>query len=104
MNEYIFYTSEGLTYPPGEDKAVENCQVLGRTCGNSEIEAREELIKQNPWILKSGFSINEIIGKQLLTDNFRGLLKQNSKKIDFLESLLNTKQIVEYKKWLSFLE
>lgn len=50
MNEYIFYTAEGLTYPPREDKEVENCQVLGRGCGTNEIEARENLIKQCPWI------------------------------------------------------
>ena len=47
MNEYIFYTAEGLTYPPREDKEVENCQVLGRACGTSEIEARDNLIKQS---------------------------------------------------------
>ena len=28
MNEYIFYTTEGFTYPPIEGKDVENCQVL----------------------------------------------------------------------------
>lgn len=30
MNEYIFYTFEGYTYPPKEDKEGENCLVLGK--------------------------------------------------------------------------
>lgn len=104
MNEYIFYTAEGLTYPPKEDKEVENCQVLGRGCGTNEIEARENLIKQCPWILECGFDINETIGKQLVTDDLSASIEQNSKKIDFLESLLNKRQIDEYKKWQSFKE
>lgn len=102
MNEYIFYTAEGLTYPPREDKEVENCQVLGRACGTSEIEARDNLIKQSPWILECGFDIQDTICKQLVTDDLRVMLKKSSKKIDFLESLLDKRQIDEYKKWLSY--
>ncbi|MEE0118791.1 MAG: hypothetical protein U0I09_04300 [Bacteroidaceae bacterium] len=102
MNEYIIYTAEGLTYPPREDKEVENCQVLGRACGTSEIEARDNLIKQSPWILECGFDIQDTICKQLVTDDLRVMLKKSSKKIDFLESLLDKRQIDEYKKWLSY--
>lgn len=56
MNEYIFYTTEGYTCPPNEDKEVENCQVLGFAKGNNAREAKENLIKDNPWIIECGFN------------------------------------------------
>ena len=48
MNEYIFYTSEGYTKPPRQDKDVDNCQVLGRAFGDNEIIAKNNLLKDNP--------------------------------------------------------
>ena len=50
MNEYIFYTNEGFTIPPHEEKEVENCQVLGRAFGDNEKNACDNLVKDNPWI------------------------------------------------------
>lgn len=29
MNEYVFYTTEGVTLPPKGDEVVDNCQILG---------------------------------------------------------------------------
>lgn len=69
MNEYIFYTVEGYTYPPREDKDVENCQVLGRALGKNEKEAKTQLEEKSPWIKDCGFDINEAICKQVLTEN-----------------------------------
>lgn len=71
MNEYIFYTDEGHTDAPNEDVEIENCQVIGRAFGRTEDEARENLLKENLWILEAGFSTNEFIVKQLLTDEMR---------------------------------
>lgn len=68
MNEYIFYTPEGYTYPPKEDKEVENCQLLGRICGNNQEDARKQLTSNSPWIEECGFDINEAIAKQILTE------------------------------------
>lgn len=68
MNEYIFYTCVGYTEPPLKSKEVENCQVLGRAKGNTPKEAKELLIKNNPWIEECGFDIESIISKQLLSD------------------------------------
>lgn len=68
MNEYIFYTTEGYTYPPKEDMEIENCQVLGRAYGETAKEAKVNLLQRCPWIQESGFDIEEIICKQLLND------------------------------------
>lgn len=69
MNEYIFYTAEGVTYPPIQDKEVENCQVLGRALGKNVREARTELGKKSPWIKDCGFDMKKAISKQLLTED-----------------------------------
>ena len=69
MNEYIFYTCEGYTYPPKEDMEVENCQVLGRAFGKNVKDARNNLEERCPWIKECGFDIYEAISKQLLTDD-----------------------------------
>ena len=68
MNEYIFYTAEGVTLPPYEDKGVENCQLLGFAKGKNSSEAKDLLLKENPWIIESGFSISEIWVRQVLTN------------------------------------
>ncbi|MBQ2290558.1 MAG: hypothetical protein II248_00080 [Paludibacteraceae bacterium] len=68
MNEYIFYTCEGYTEPPLEGHIVENCQVLGRETGKTAAEAKRNLLHNRPWIEECGFDVEEIICKQLLTD------------------------------------
>ena len=75
MNEYIFYTCEGYTYPPKENKEVENCQVIGRAWDNNEQQAKKNLIKTQPWIEECGFDSNEFICKQLLTEDNKGDIK-----------------------------
>lgn len=68
MNEYIIYTTEGYTIAPNEDVEVENCQMLGCAYGNNAIEAQDNLLKDNPWIIEAGFHRSEFIIKQLLTN------------------------------------
>lgn len=65
MKEYIIYTTEGHTIAPNENVEVENCQVLGRVYGKDEKEAQANLLEENPWILKAGFSPSRFIVKQL---------------------------------------
>ena len=64
MNKYIFYTFEGFTQSPNEDD-VENLQILGFESAYTKAEALNNLIKNNDWIIQSGFSLEEIICKQL---------------------------------------
>lgn len=59
MNEYIFYTTEGFTIAPNEKVEVENCQVLGCAFKNNKDETQDNLLKENPWISKAGFSTSE---------------------------------------------
>ncbi len=66
MNEYIFYTTEGNTIAPNEDYGVENCQVLGCAYGNNKYEAKDNLMKENPWISEAGFCESEFIVRQLM--------------------------------------
>lgn len=68
MNEYIIYTTEGYTIAPNKNVEVENCQVLGCTYGNNVGEAKENLLKDNPWILDAKFDETQFIVKQLLSD------------------------------------
>lgn len=77
MNEYIFYTCAGYTEPPLESKEVDNCQVLGKAKGNTPKEAKELLIKNNPWIEKCGYKIELIISEQVLS-------KENKKDINLV--------------------
>ena len=77
MNEYIFYTAEGYTYPPLEGYDVDNYQMLGRAFGNSADDAKSNLLRDNPWIEESGFDVDEIICKQLVTNE----MKQDIQKV-----------------------
>ncbi len=65
MNEYIFYTSEGYCESPLSHH-VENFQILGFEKGNSKEEALENLLKNNSLIKDYSYSIDEIIGCQIL--------------------------------------
>lgn len=65
MNKYIIYTTEGHTTAPNENIEVENCQMLGEVYGNNPDEAKDNLMKENPWIAEAGFSRSEFIIRQL---------------------------------------
>ena len=67
INEYIFYTPDGYTTAPNEHVEVENCQLLGTAKGKDVVEAKENLLKENPWITDAGFDPTSFISKQLVT-------------------------------------
>lgn len=93
MAEFIFYTTEGLTQDPeGED--VDNCQVIGRAFGNDMDDARNNLIKENPWIEEYDFDIDMFICKELAP------CVNADKKLQFLTDLLDEKQLCIYNDWL----
>ena len=89
MNEYIFYTTEGFTYPPIEGKDVENCQVLGQAFGNNVQDAKTQLEKRCPWIKDCGFDIEEAISKQVLTE-------ENKKDINMVLEYLMEEEFKHY--------
>ena len=66
MNKYIIYTTEGHTIAPNEIVEIDNCQVLGQACGNNPDEAKDNLLKENPWITEAGFNRSEFIVRQLV--------------------------------------
>lgn len=68
MKEYLIYTPEGYTVAPNKDVEVENCQVLGRAFGSNPNEAKDNLMKDNPWIEVAGFNRSEFIVEQLFTE------------------------------------
>lgn len=93
MAEYIFYTTEGFTQDPKGDD-VENCQLIGRAFGNNENEAKNNLLKENPWIDEHGFNKEMLIGKELAP------CENADKQLSFLIELLGNKQLNEYIAWL----
>lgn len=48
MNEYIFYTTQGMTFPPNEDEEIDNCQILGFVEAKNSSEAKAILLEDNP--------------------------------------------------------
>lgn len=68
MNEYIFYTTEGITLPPNDYEDVDNCQILGFVEARNSSEAMDLLLKNNSWIVEKGFSKSKIMVKQVLTE------------------------------------
>ena len=93
MAEYIFYTTEGFTQDPKGDD-VENCQLIGRAFGNNENEAKNNILKENPWIDEHGFNKEMLIGKELAP------CENADKQLSFLIELLGNKQLNEYTAWL----
>ena len=80
MAEFIIYTTEGFTQDTnGND--IENCQMLGIAKGKDKLEAKDNLLKDNPWIIETGFDKSEFIIRQLMTDEERAAIK---KVIDYL--------------------
>lgn len=65
MDEYIFYTTEGVTLAPNQ-VVINNCQVLGFAQASSLKAAKELLLRGNPWIVENGFAVNEIKGKRIV--------------------------------------
>lgn len=66
MNEYVIYTMEGYTIAPKENVEVKNCQVLGFAYGNNSFHAKDNLMKDNPWIIEAGFNPAKFIVRQLV--------------------------------------
>lgn len=81
MNEYIFYTTEGETFAPNEEVAVENCQMLGRIEAKNVHQAQEKLFKENQWISEAGFDASEILVQQIITKAQKDDIK---KLVDYL--------------------
>lgn len=97
MAEYIFYSTEGFTQDPAGD-VVENCQLIGRAFGNNKNEAKNNLLKENPWIDEHGFDEEMFVGKELAP------CENADKKLSFLTELLDESQLNSYTTWLETIE
>ena len=93
MAEYIFYTTEGFTQDP-DGEEVENCQLIGSAFGNDENEAKNNLLKENPWLKEHSFDKEMVIGRELAP------CRNADKQLSFLIELLDDKQLGEYSTWL----
>lgn len=81
MNEYLFYSIEGVTFPPDKNADIENCQVLGCSKGIDKSIALQNLLIENPWIKESQFDVSKIIGVQILNQDTKQALR---KLVDYL--------------------
>ena len=67
MSEYIFITTEGITFQPNSNCIqgdIENLQVIGFSSGKTSKEAFEKLICDNSYLLETSF--NEIFSLELV--------------------------------------
>ena len=66
IKNYIFVTSEGYTFQPNSksiEPDIENLQVVGFAKGKDPKEAFKRLIKENNYLLETGF--NEVLSYEL---------------------------------------
>lgn len=66
MKTFLFYTCEGITYPP-TDVLCENYQILGFESGKSQKEAFDIFLINNLWVSEYGFSVENIMTRQVTT-------------------------------------
>lgn len=66
MKTFLFYTDEGITYSPTVVEC-ENYQILGFESGKSLNEAFNNFLINNSWVSEYGFSIENIMIRQVLT-------------------------------------
>lgn len=64
MNEYVIYTPQGFTQSPTNEE-VENCQILGFVKAYNIEQARLQLMEDNPWLVISGFNIDETLVRKV---------------------------------------
>lgn len=67
MSEFIFLTTEGITFQPNSNcvqSDIENLQVIGFSSGKTSKEAFEKLICDNPYLLETSF--NEVFSLELV--------------------------------------
>ena len=65
MKKYLIATFEGQTLSP-KGKNVENLQILGITFGENFDDVVEKLFSDNKWIIKAGFTKDELIAYELV--------------------------------------
>jgi hypothetical protein len=65
MRYFIFLTDEGYTKTP-EDEDIDNLQVLGIASGINEKNAFNNFIKENNYLIDTGFK--EVIAMELVNE------------------------------------
>lgn len=60
---FLYDRSVSTQDPKGDD--VENCQLIGRAFEKNENEAKNNLMKENPWIKEHSFDEKMFVVKEL---------------------------------------
>jgi hypothetical protein len=68
MNTYLFYTDEGYTVAPNNNK-LDSLQILGIEDGKTKDEALIKLLRNNEWIKKESFSKSRIYSFVIIKSN-----------------------------------
>lgn len=68
MNTYLFYTDEGYTVAPNNNK-LDNLQILGIEDGKTKDEALIKLFRNNKWIKTEKFSKSRISSFVIIKSN-----------------------------------
>lgn len=66
MKTFIFFTGDGFTYSP-TDVLCKNYQILGFESGKSQEEAFDTFLVNNLWVSEYGFSLENIVTRQVAT-------------------------------------
>ena len=69
MKEFIVYATEGTTYGPNVEVAVENCQGLGIGKAHTKEEAVAKIFRDNKWVEEAGFSKDYVVVRQLESES-----------------------------------
>lgn len=75
MNDYLFYTTEGVTFSPNAATDIENCQILGYSKGKDKFTALQNLLIENKWIKESKFDESKIAAVQILSQDVKDELR-----------------------------
>lgn len=93
MNNYMFYTSEGNTLSPNGDD-IENLQILGFEEASDSNKALKLLLKNNSWIIETGFSISEIQTKQILANDVKEVISDLFDK--YMSENLDPREVLKF--------
>ncbi len=91
--EVIFYTTDGYTQTPNETD-IENLQVLGIESGTNKIDALNNLLDNNSWILEDGYELCNVTSKIIIDYSTRNDIKSLIKYIKdniFLNNIADNK-------------
>lgn len=86
MKQYIIITVEGYTESPNGDQ-VDNCQMLGYACGESNKDAINNLFAQNTSLVNSGYIPEHCVAYELANNAPNQTAKANPSILESYDAL-----------------